>query len=400
VLYGNGVFAAVTGGGGGDYGNSNVAAFLAAYGSNTVSTTGNITAGNLDAINLVINRISSDDSSFVTVEDGMNVNGDIAATGNISVTGNIIGSNAIVINNQASGNTADIQLVSANSILLQARDRTAGTDPGGAITIQAGSSAANVGAFFNQGGDISINSGSGGESNVDYAGWGGNLFLRGGSGGDSVGASAYAGRGGSVTLLAGSAGDDGGNSAFGDSGGLVAIAAGDTTITDGVGGPIYLDTGDGGPGGRAGALVISIPPSDQGPGGDWEFYGTGNTMYVPGNSAISQRDYTQNFSVESSGNTIITSNAPSYGNSRTAHNWVFDNAGNLTAPGNVSAAGNVTAGNITGGNIVTVGNVDAGYFIGNGSQLTGLPASYSNAEVAAYLPTYTGNIQADRKSVV
>jgi hypothetical protein len=50
--------------------------------------------------------------------------------------------------------------------------------------------------------------------------------------------------------------------------------------------------------------------------------------------------------------------------------------------GNISTAGFVTAG----------GNVTAAYFIGNGSQLTGLPASYGNANVAAYLPTYTGNL--------
>jgi hypothetical protein len=41
-----------------------------------------------------------------------------------------------------------------------------------------------------------------------------------------------------------------------------------------------------------------------------------------------------------------------------------------------------------------LGNVRANYFIGNGSQLTGLPASYTDANVAAYLPTYTGNLTA------
>jgi hypothetical protein len=56
------------------------------------------------------------------------------------------------------------------------------------------------------------------------------------------------------------------------------------------------------------------------------------------------------------------------------YSWKFDQAGNLTAPGNVTAAGNVS------------GN----YILGNGSQLTGLPASYSNANVANYLPTYSG----------
>ncbi len=47
VLYGNGVFAPATGGS--NYSNSNVATFLESYGSNTISTTGNITSGNLIA---------------------------------------------------------------------------------------------------------------------------------------------------------------------------------------------------------------------------------------------------------------------------------------------------------------------------------------------------------------
>lgn len=54
---------------------------------------------------------------------------------------------------------------------------------------------------------------------------------------------------------------------------------------------------------------------------------------------------------------------------------------------------NIGTGNISTAGFVTVGgNVTATYFIGNGSQLTGLPASYGNANVAAYLPTYTGNL--------
>ena len=53
------------------------------------------------------------------------------------------------------------------------------------------------------------------------------------------------------------------------------------------------------------------------------------------------------------------------------------------------------------GNVRTVANVQAAYFIGNGSQLTGLPASYANSNVATYLAsnanvtiTTTGNITA------
>jgi hypothetical protein len=42
---------------------------------------GNITAGNLDAVNLVISTIYSDDSSFVNIADGLNVTGDVISTG-------------------------------------------------------------------------------------------------------------------------------------------------------------------------------------------------------------------------------------------------------------------------------------------------------------------------------
>ena len=40
------------------------------------------------------------------------------------------------------------------------------------------------------------------------------------------------------------------------------------------------------------------------------------------------------------------------------------------------------------------GNLSAAYFIGDGSQLTGLPEGYSNVQVASYLPEYTGTISA------
>jgi hypothetical protein len=66
----------------------------------------------------------------------------------------------------------------------------------------------------------------------------------------------------------------------------------------------------------------------------------------------------------------------------------------------VANAGGITGANIlTGGVVSATGNVTGNYFIGNGSQLTGLPATYGNANVAAYLPTYTGNLSAGNISV-
>jgi len=58
-------------------------------------------------------------------------------------------------------------------------------------------------------------------------------------------------------------------------------------------------------------------------------------------------------------------------------------------------SGNVTANFYSGNSAQISGNVTANYFIGDGSQLTNLPfvpTNYGNANVAAYLPTYTGKL--------
>jgi hypothetical protein len=106
--------------GGGSYGNSNVATFLAAYGSNTVVTTGNVSAGNVltsaqiiasgeiqsgtglftggylsvngtadlhDTTvtgNLSVNVIRNNDSTVVLIEDGVEVDGDAIVNGNVT----------------------------------------------------------------------------------------------------------------------------------------------------------------------------------------------------------------------------------------------------------------------------------------------------------------------------
>jgi hypothetical protein len=67
-------------------------------------------------------------------------------------------------------------------------------------------------------------------------------------------------------------------------------------------------------------------------------------------------------------------------------------AGSITSNATISASGNVTGGNIiTVGQVSTTGNITGGYIIGNGSQLTGLPASYGNANVAANLAAFGSN---------
>ena len=103
--------------------------------------------------------------------------------------------------------------------------------------------------------------------------------------------------------------------------------------------------------------------------------------------------------------------------------WTFSTAGNLILPSNAQLQiqyangtfvplgyGNANVAaylpTYTGalpsltGNVTTTANVQGAYVLGNGAFLTGLPATYGNANVANYLPTYTGNISANNISVV
>jgi hypothetical protein len=75
---------------------------------------------------------------------------------------------------------------------------------------------------------------------------------------------------------------------------------------------------------------------------------------------------TSDYVAGSSANATIVVGANGIAGSNT---WTFNNVGNFEAPGNISGT----------------------YILGNGSQLTGM---YGNAEVATYLPTYTGNLTA------
>ena len=74
-------------------------------------------------------------------------------------------------------------------------------------------------------------------------------------------------------------------------------------------------------------------------------------------------------------------------------------AGRITSTASITASGNVVGGNInTGGRITAAGNITGQYFFGNGAFLTGINANYGNANVADYLPTYTGNINGNNGS--
>ena len=92
-----------------------------------ISASGNITGGNLSAVNLVINNIASDDSSYVTIEDGLTVTGEILAAGN--VTGSNINTNNSVGTGLTITSTGLLNLASTGNITVNAKNINNLADP-------------------------------------------------------------------------------------------------------------------------------------------------------------------------------------------------------------------------------------------------------------------------------
>jgi len=130
--------------------------------------------------------------------------------------------------------------------------------------------------------------------------------------------------------------------------------------------------------------------SDAGTGGtgEWFFdYQSGVLNFIGGTIPAA---LTSSLVVQITGyryiGTVGVNNLTNYANSNVAA-YLPTNSADITA-GNISANGNITANS----NITANGNVNASFVTGNGYYLTGLAATYSNTNVANYLPTYTGNI--------
>jgi hypothetical protein len=85
----------------------------------------------------------------------------------------------------------------------------------------------------------------------------------------------------------------------------------------------------------------------------------------------------------------------------TASNVSIDNKGDITAAGNIDTAGNITIGDGTGGTITGANAVFANYFIGDGSQLTGVAVHFNtgNANYANYSGTVINASQTNITSV-
>jgi hypothetical protein len=66
--------------------------------------------------------------------------------------------------------------------------------------------------------------------------------------------------------------------------------------------------------------------------------------------------------------------------------------GNIVTSNSISTSGDVISNNVFANIVSVTGTTVSGYFVGDGSGLTNTPINYGNANVALYLPTYSGTL--------
>jgi hypothetical protein len=381
------------------YSNANVTSLLANFGSNTISTTGNIQGGNVFAQfnfgtsgNVNAGTVSaSGNITAGNILGGANVNATTHTGATVSVTGNITGGNvntgavsasgtitgnaiSAIGNVQALGNVFAINNIAANGNLTAGINVSATGNVIGNYFIGNGSqltgvtatsaNTANAAVFLRDASNAAIN------MNIDAA-----LFqvnLPGGAqinyGGDGVDPLSV----GSINLIGTQANlaNSYAQLTFVNQANFVANPLSLMRVSNA--GPIMSYDGLGVFGGTKQFTINSAGAST-----NTSFSATGNV--TGGNiRTAGQVSATGNVSV---GNLVVTGN-------------IID-TGALTistgSNGNIALAPNGTGQVTISSAVSATGNVTGNFFIGNGSQLTGLPATYGNANVAANLAAFGSN---------
>ncbi len=373
--------------------------------------------GNIDAARLIVNNISSDDSSILIIDDGLEVNGDLAVgnvtAGNVSAVGNVSANYVLGNGSQLTGmysNTnvqAYLPTYTGNLAALTGNVTTTANISGNFV-LGNGSQLASVNAVSVLGAVPAV------QANVD------SIVLRDSNG--NITANYFSGNGSQLTGMYSNTNVQAYLPTY--TGNLAALT-GNVTTTANVSANYVLGNGSqltGLPEGYANANVAAYLPTYTGNLASLQGNVTttanisgsfllGNGAFISGlpanygNSEVS----TYLASGNNSANIVTTANisgsfllgngafisglAANYSNTEVAA-FLPTYTGNLVSLlGNVTTTGNIVGGNISSpGTISATGNVTGSFFFGNGSQLTGIVSSYTNSNVEAYLPTYTGNL--------
>jgi cytoskeletal protein CcmA (bactofilin family) len=406
------------------YSNANATSLLASFGSNTISTTGNITAGNL--------QVTGSVSGSTVTASGNVAGGNILTAGIVTAAGNITGNYFFGNGSQLTG--LPVQYGNANVVTLLAGFgsnalSTTGNISGGFILgngsqltgLPAGYANANAVAYGESGwaGNI-VPSGNAVYSLGNATNQWNDLYVSNTTifmnnvpitlGADNV-----------LTVNGNAVLQNNSNSTISTTGNISGGNIGASGLT-GTNTLVVYSTTDSGPtllNPRSGALQVEggasinsqlITRSLRVWDGAKTNTPTWSTFYNY-NSATGRvdeyhglmmvRDYTSNatapngsklgavaFSWEDAGGittgATITAKRDTTGSQ--GYSLYVDLGGSTTATFNANSGLDVT------------GNITANYFVGNGSQLTGLAATYGNSNVANYLPTFSGNISAGNVS--
>jgi hypothetical protein len=302
--------------------NDNIATML--YSSAANAWTFNI---GVDTPNLVVNNISSDDSTFVTVQDGLDVQGDITADV-VSVTGNVTASYFIGNGSQLTGLYGNSNVATflagfgSNTISTTGNVTVGNILPAGYV-----SATGNVrGANFNTDGTVSA------VGNVT-----GNYFI--GNGNQLTGIVSSYGNANVVANLA-ALGSNPVSTTGNVTGGNLLFGTGIVSGTGNVTGNYFIGNGSQLTGLSTSSISngtsnVSIATANGNPtvtsaGNTWTFGGPQpDALYWPDGSFQSTAFVGQALDLVNTGNASITSN--STGN--TTYVWTFGDDGRLTFPG-------------------------------------------------------------------
>jgi len=175
---------------------------------------------------------------------------------------------------------------------------------------------------------------------------------------------------------------------------ITEINNGTTTIgIDGAGGDVYFDIDGVQDVLRTSILGLDVQGRINAAGNITGSYFLGNGSLLTGINASGSSISNGTARVDTVSNGNVRIDAGTQANVAVFSDQGLDIIGTVTATGNVSAANIVSTGLVDAVSAQFSGNVTADYFIGNGSQLTGLPAGYANADAVAYGESgWAGNI--------
>ena len=342
------------------YSNADVATFLANFGSNAISTTGNITTGNIHtglisaSGNVTISgNLFSDDISSANVT----VYGDTVITGNLTVQGNTTTINSnVVTTNDKTITVANNQSTSANidGAGLEAGNATIATWLYNALT-QSWQSNIAITPVANVSLDLGV----------------GNRYWN----------NLYAAN--AVVTTVSATGNITGNMIIGDGSQLSNITAGNITGA-------YSNV-------NVSAFMAAFGSNNISTTGNVTTGNIiGNGQFLTNLPGANVTGSVTQANTANTANAVAGANVTGQVANALVAGTVYTNAQpNITTVGtltSVSVTGNTNSGNIlTGGTVSATGNITGNYILGNGSQLTGITATYANANVAAFMAAFGSN---------